>query len=111
MKAASSSPGGVENKDWTNVGGGDGFWVQTDPRDNSIVYSESQGGNVYRNNLKINVGQFIQPQVLPGEEKLRWNWNTPIYVSQKEIERLYIGSQFLYLSINGGVNGIVSLKI
>lgn len=102
-KAASSSPGGVENKDWTNVGGGDGFWVQTDPRDNSIVYSESQGGNVYRNNLKINVGQFIQPQVLPGEEKLRWNWNTPIYVSQKEIERLYIGSQFLYLSINGGV--------
>ena len=38
-------------RDWFNVGGGDGFYTAQDPDDPNIVYSESQGGNASRLNI------------------------------------------------------------
>jgi photosystem II stability/assembly factor-like uncharacterized protein len=103
-KAPSQSVNGIDNGDWRNVGGGDGFWVQPDPLDNNIVYSEYQGGHAQMLNLKTNQGQDIQPQPKAGEEKLRWNWNTPIYISPTQPTRLYMAAQFLYRSENKGLS-------
>lgn len=101
--APSQSEGGIENKDWRNVGGGDGFWVQPDREDDAYVYSEYQGGHISRVNIKTNQYQDIQPQPLPGEKKLRFNWNTPIYSSPNHKNKLYIGAQYLYTTTNKGV--------
>lgn len=97
-----SSPGGIENRDWTGVGGGDGFWVQPDDEDPNIVYSESQGGLIQRQDLKVNQAQFIQPQATQGDPKLRWNWNTPIVKSPVNAKVLYMGAQFLYKTSDRG---------
>ena len=102
-KAPSQSVNGIDNGDWRNVGGGDGFWVQPDPLDNNIVYSEYQGGHAQILNVKTNQGQDIQPQAKAGEDKLRWNWNTPIYISPTTPSRLYMAAQFLYRSENKGI--------
>lgn len=103
-KAPSQSQSGIDNGDWKNVGGGDGFWVQPDRSNPDLVYSEYQGGHISRVNTKTNISQDIQPQPLAGEEKLRFNWNTPIYASPNDKSRLYIAAQYLYRTSNGGVS-------
>jgi hypothetical protein len=101
-RGPSASSGGIENRDWENVGGGDGFWVQPDEQNPSIVFSESQGGNITMSNLKTNQSQAIQPQALQGDPKLRWNWNTPIVKNLANPKVLYMGAQFLFRTDNRG---------
>jgi photosystem II stability/assembly factor-like uncharacterized protein len=98
---ASQSIGGIDNGDWINVGGGDGFWVQPDPNDKNVVYSESQGGYASHVNKSTNEYQDIQPKPEKGEKKLRFNWNTPIYIGASS-KKLYEGAQYLYRSSNQG---------
>lgn len=98
----SASAGGIENRDWEAVGGGDGFWVQPDGQDPNFVYSESQGGNISVLNRKTNQSQLIQPQALQGDPKLRWNWNTPLVKSPVNPKVLYTGAQFLFKTDNRG---------
>jgi photosystem II stability/assembly factor-like uncharacterized protein len=100
--APSASAGGVSNADWTNLYGGDGFWVQPDPLNPGYVYAESQGGSVSRINVKTAKGVDIQPKQGEGEEKLRYNWNTPIVIGTANKKNLYIASQYLYKSTNEG---------
>jgi hypothetical protein len=98
----SQSAGGIENRDWDNVGGGDGFWVQPDPLDPDVVYSESQGGTISRYSRKTNQSKVIQPQKTKGEDKHRWNWNTPIVCGIKNPKSLYIGAQYLFKTDDRG---------
>ena len=98
----SENGSGINNKDWINVGGGDGFAVVADASDNNIVYSESQGGNISRLNKKTGETKDIQPQQGKDEPKLRFNWNTPIVQSPNNPGVIYIGAQFLYRTKNKG---------
>ena len=102
--APSQCIGGIDNGEWDNVGGGDGFWVQPDPIDSNIVYSEYQGGHASRINRITNEYQDIQPKEQPGDPKFRYNWNTPIYVSPNDPRVLYMGAQFLFRSKNKGIS-------
>jgi photosystem II stability/assembly factor-like uncharacterized protein len=97
----SAHPGGVTNDRWTNVYGGDGFYVFSDPADRDYVYAEYQGGNVARINLKTKAARDIQPKAGYGE-KLRFNWNTPLHVSATEKGTLYIGAQYLFRTRDHG---------
>jgi photosystem II stability/assembly factor-like uncharacterized protein len=102
--APSSAPGGVSNAAWKDLFGGDGFWVQPDPTDPTIAFAETQGGNINRINIETNRMVNIRPQQGPGDEKLRWNWNTPIVVGSKNKKNLYTGSQYLYRTTDQGRN-------
>lgn len=97
-----SSPGGVEARDWVRIGHGDGFRVVKHPSKN-IIYSEMQGAeNVWRFNTDSQELITIQPLPIKGDPKLRFNWNTPMAVSQKQPDRLYMGSQFVHVSEDMG---------
>lgn len=106
--APSSSPGGVASTDWQFLNGGDGFWVQPSPINSTIVYAESQGGEINRINLKTGLSYGIKPQRNPGEELHRWNWNTPIVTAMSTKRpgtyNLYTANQFLYRSTDEGTN-------
>ncbi|MEI8133836.1 MAG: glycosyl hydrolase [bacterium] len=102
--APSAGPGGIGNANWMSINGGDGFWVQPDPNDPEIAYAESQGGEANRINLKNGKSFGIKPQASEGEEKLRWNWNSPIVTGAKNTKQLFMGSQFLYRSTDQGRN-------
>jgi photosystem II stability/assembly factor-like uncharacterized protein len=101
--APSAGPGGIGNGNWDRVNGGDGFWTVPDS-DGKTVYSEYQGGNMNRTNLANMKSEFIQPQKTAKEEKLRWNWNTPIVTGAKNPKNLYVGAQYLYKSTDQGRN-------
>ena len=102
--APSAKAGGVTNGDWKAIYGGDGFWVTPDPNDPNIAYAESQGGNAGRINLTTLKSVNIKPQEGSNDEKFRWNWNTPIVAGVKNKKNLYIGSQYLFRSIDRGAN-------
>ncbi|MFQ5421291.1 MAG: glycosyl hydrolase, partial [Anaerolineae bacterium] len=91
----SSSPGGIANRDWENLGGGDGFYVFPDPSDNDIIYLESQGGNIVRRHQSTDEAKRIKPFPKEGEEKYRFNWNTPIEFSPTRPGVIYLGAQYL----------------
>jgi photosystem II stability/assembly factor-like uncharacterized protein len=101
-RAPSSKPGGVGNGDWTNVYFGDGFWTIPDLNNPDVMYAESQGGNMARIDFTTLKSYDIQPKQADGEEKLRWNWNTPIVIGKANPKNLYTGSQYLYKSTNEG---------
>jgi photosystem II stability/assembly factor-like uncharacterized protein len=98
----SRNANGIKNGDWKMIGWGDGFWAWRDKLDKDIFYSESQGGEIQRYNIKTNEGKGIKPYPLTGEGKLRFNWNTPIQMSPTDPTIMYMGAQFLYKTTNRG---------
>ena len=101
-KGPSRSPGGISGGDWQVVGDGDGFWAFADPEDPDILYVEYQGGNLSRVHLATGESKSIRPFAAEDEEKLRFNWNTPIHLSPSRPGVLYYGSQYLHRSSDRG---------
>ena len=93
---------GVKNRDWRNIGSGDGFYAFRDPSDPDIVYVESQGGEISRLRLSTGENREIQPVPGDGEPAYRFNWNTPIHVSPSDPGTLYVASQFLFRTRDKG---------
>lgn len=97
----SSSPGGVEARDWKPIGGGDGFRVLKHPTKN-ITYSEAQNAMiVWRYDMDKNQTKNIAPSP-EGDEELRFNWNTPMAISSHAPDRIYMGSQYVHVSEDMG---------
>ena len=93
---------GIANSDWFTIGGGDGFYAQIDPTDPTIVYAESQDGNVLRRNLKTHESRSIRPQPGEGEAPFRFQWNSPIVISVHDPKTIYYGGNFLFRSPDRG---------
>ncbi len=98
----SSSPGGIGNEDWINVGFGDGFCVFADAEDPNYVYWEMQGGVLSRIDLTTFEVKNIVPYPEKGMEKNRFNWNSPFVPSPNNPKIIYFGSQYLYRSEDRG---------
>ncbi len=119
--------GSLSKEDWYNVGGGDGFYTAVDPTDWTIVYSESQNGNINRLNLRTGEQQSIrprgrtaaggrgggggfgggnfQPNIVPeppAGTPFRFNWNTPIVLSPHNPNIVYTGANYFFKSLNRG---------
>jgi photosystem II stability/assembly factor-like uncharacterized protein len=98
----SESVGGITNSDWLNVGYGDGFNVMPDPRDENIIYWLYQGGNLMRFYKDTREIKEIKPYTDNSDEKLRFNWDTPICFSKINEGVMYVGAQYLYSSTDRG---------
>lgn len=96
-----SPRGSVAFWDWYGVGGGDGFFVQVDPDDWGVIYSESQGGAAGMQNIRTGERGSLRPQPVQGE-RYRFNWNTPIELSPHNPRIVYIGGNKLFRSLNRG---------
>ena len=82
--------------------GGDGMQVQIDNRNTNIVFAGSQYGEYSKINLVAERVERITPRTKKDEEKLRFNWQTPILLSSHNQDILYLGSNFLHRSMNQG---------
>jgi photosystem II stability/assembly factor-like uncharacterized protein len=92
----------VLNRDWRNIGFGDGFYAFRDPSDPDVVYVEYQGGEISRLRLSTGENRELQPQPGAGEPDYRYNWNTPIHLSPNDPGTIYLGAQFLFRSRDQG---------
>lgn len=94
--------GTIQNRDWWNIGGGDGFWAFVDPKDPDLVFVEFQGGEISRRRISTGEEKVIKPLPGAGEPEHRFNWNTPIHLSPNEPGTIYLGGQFLFRSRDRG---------
>jgi photosystem II stability/assembly factor-like uncharacterized protein len=97
-----TSEHGINNRDWFVVVGGDGFDPAVEPGNPDIVYGQSQYGNLVRHDRASGEVLDIQPQAGPGEEPLRWNWDSALAISPHSPTRLYFAAQRIFRSDDRG---------
>ncbi|HTS48462.1 MAG TPA: YCF48-related protein, partial [Bryobacteraceae bacterium] len=95
--ASRSDYGEITFRDWHPVGVEEYGYVAPDPLDPNIIY----GGRVSRFNQTTGEVQQVGPQLLRGE-KFRFLRTMPLIFSPVDPHVLYLGSQFLLKTINGG---------
>lgn len=100
---------GIRHQDWYETAYGDGFWTVVDPTDSTIVFSESQGGNMNRYDLITGEKTPMRPITGPREngdtaKTYRFNWNSPLMISRHDPATIYLGSNYLMRSRDRGMS-------
>ncbi|MDA8019574.1 MAG: glycosyl hydrolase [Thermoanaerobaculia bacterium] len=101
-KGPSRAAGGITNANWKSIGFGDGFWAFPHPEDPNTIFAEFQGGQLLRVDDTTGAVKRISPAKDSGDEKLRFNWNTPLVLSPNDPKTLYVGSQYVHRSMDRG---------
>jgi photosystem II stability/assembly factor-like uncharacterized protein len=87
---------GIRNADWTALAGGDGFYVLFDPTDHDTFYAESQDGELHRINLRNGELKRLRPEPAEGQPRYRFNWNSPMIMSQHKPGVIYLGGNCVF---------------
>ena len=106
--ASRTTEGGITERDWFDVGGGESGWIAPSPKDSMIVFAGSYGGLLTRYDHRT--GQLRDINAYPnnpmggGAEaaKYRFQWNFPIVFSPHDSNTLYTGANVLFKSTNEG---------
>ncbi len=88
------SSGGITNQDWFFTWSGDGFETQVDWKNPEIIFAQSQYGGLARFNRKTMEKFYIRP-IDFGEYGYRFDWDSPLLISQFDNKRLYFGANVL----------------
>lgn len=97
------SAAGIANYQWTTLQGGDGFVVLQDPKENRVIYSETQDGNMVRVDRVTDETQSIRPVAPQGDAAYRWNWDTPFIMSASDPAIVYTAAQKVFKSADRGL--------
>ncbi len=93
---------------WRSVGGCESGFAVPDPIDNDIVWSGCYEGILDRTNLRTGHTRNVSvwpdnPEAWPGEDlKYRFQWTFPIAISPHDHNRVYVGSQYVHRTEDGG---------
>ena len=100
---------GIRNQDWYETAYGDGFFTIVDPTDSTIVFSETQGGNMNRYDLTTGEKTPMRPITGPREngdtaKEYRFNWNSPLQLSPHDPATIYLGANYVLRSRDRGMS-------
>ncbi len=98
------SKDGIRNSDWTNLGGGDGFYVLFDPTDRDTFYAESQEGSIHRMNVRTGELRQLKPAPAEGQQAYRFHWNSPLILSKHKQGVLYLAGNRVFRLTDRGEN-------
>ena len=87
---------------WERIFGGDGMHVAVHPENSDIIYTGYQFGNYFRIDQDKEEYRKITPKHEIGEAPYRYNWNTPVEMSNHNPDILYFGSQKVNRSMDQG---------
>ncbi|HEY2782790.1 MAG TPA: hypothetical protein VGI90_18550 [Steroidobacteraceae bacterium] len=107
--ASFSDEGVIGPRDWYPAGGGESGFVVPDPRDPNIIYSDAEN-QFARFNVRAQQPQNISPDPIdnsghPASElDHRFNWTSPLMVSQHDPDAIYAASEVLWKSTDRGMS-------
>ena len=103
----------ISRDQWMTVGGGESGWTIPDWSDPNIVWGSGTaagpiGGTIDRYDERTR--QFRSVEVWPDETeghpaadlKYRFNWTFPVAMSPHDHNRVYVGSQYVHTTSDGG---------
>lgn len=100
--------GGITVGMWHGIGGGESGFGTPDTVSNAIVWSGSYDGQLQRFDLNTMQARSVHvwPETadgwVPADTKYRWNWTFPIAISPHDPNRVYVGSQVVHMTTDGG---------
>jgi len=105
--------GQISRSLWHSIAGGESGFATPDPVDNNIIWSTgtgsgSVGGYVARFDERNHQYRDVEvwPETVSGataaEVKYRFNWEFPITISPHDHNKVYVGSQFVHVTTDGG---------
>ena len=106
--AEGPSPAGITAGDWTQIGGCEPGFSIPDPVNNDIVWSGCYNGDLTRMDLRSGQARWVSawPEATygwaPKDVKYRWHWTMPIAISPHNHNRIYVGSQYVHETDDGG---------
>jgi photosystem II stability/assembly factor-like uncharacterized protein len=102
--ASRGNNGQITERDWYPVGPGESGYTIPDPLDPDVVYNAGPGGSAVR--LSKTTGQVrdISPAPVSFGSKYRFNWTIPMVFSPQDPHLLYLGTQSLLKTADGGTN-------
>ena len=106
--ASRADGGGIGERDWYPVGGGESGWVAPDPHNSQIVYAGSYDG--YMTRYDHSTAQMRAVDVWPdnpmgyGAEgmKYRFQWDFPLLFSLHDPNKLWAGGNILFETTDEG---------
>lgn len=109
IKIASRTDGNSIDKDsWFPVAGGEAGYIQADPTNSDITYGGEYDGSLSKYNKKTNQYQDISPYpesnigAPSSAKKHRFQWTYPIVFSPQNPKRMYVTSQEVHVTEDGG---------
>jgi len=105
-----SDYGELSFRDWHPVGGDERSYVVPDPVDPNIVYVGGLGGHISRYDDRTGQVQNISATPLAGYArrpttvKYRYTWFYPVVADPHKGQTLYVGSQYLFKTTDGGMS-------
>jgi len=105
--------GQISRSLWHSIAGGESGFATPDPVDNNIIWSTgtgsgSVGGYVARFDERNRQYRDVEvwPETVSGataaEVKYRFNWEFPITISPHDHNKVYVGSQYVHVTTDGG---------
>ncbi len=105
--------GGIPRGLWHPVGGFESGFAVPDPVDNNIVWSGNYDGmlDVFDLRTMQSRGVTVWPESIQGWEagdaKYRFQWTFPIAISPHDHKRVYVGSQYVHMTTDGGLSWMI----
>jgi photosystem II stability/assembly factor-like uncharacterized protein len=106
--ATASASGGIDQRDYYDVGGGESGYIAPDPTDPEIVYAGSYGGDITRYDHHTEQTQAINPWPRNpigwgmADLKHRFQWTEPIVFSPHDPHTLYYSGEVLFKTTDEG---------
>ena len=105
--------GGISRSVWHPIAGGESGYATPDPVDNNIIWSSGTGsGSVSgavtrfdernRQAREVEVWPVNVSGATAAEVKYRFNWEFPITISPHDHNKVYVGSQYVHMTTDGG---------
>ncbi len=108
VRTATRGRGGITERDWYDVGGGESGWIAPDPRNSNVVYAGSYGNLITRFDAFTGVQRNINPwpdnpMGHPASDlKYRFQWSFPIVISPHDPKVIYAAANVLFKSTDEG---------
>src|SRR5881296_1281984 len=96
--------------EWRHVGGCESGFGIPDTVDNATVWSGCYDGGLEVYDARTDHARNVRvwPEAgygwRPADLKYRWNWTFPIALSPHDHRRVYVGSQYVHLTTDGGAS-------
>jgi len=103
-----SLSGGTSEGQWGHVGGCESGFAIPDTVTNTTVWSGCYDGGLEVYDVRTDHARNVRvwPEAAygwrPADLTYRWNWTFPIAISPHDHTRVYVGSQFVHVTTDGG---------
>ena len=105
-----TNSGGIGNKDWHRVAGGESAFIAFDENNPKRVYGGSYQGNISYYDIETQMTKDIMAYpvmglgTIPVDMKYRFNWNAPIVVNPHNPSIIYHGGNHVLKSSDSGIS-------